>query len=419
MELVVSPCAMDWLSNTTPKQRHAGTVRARAPRETLALLEPQLKELGITRLANVTGLDRVGIPVAQAVRPNARSLAVSQGTGIDDVAAKVSALMHSLALFHAEDPQIDLRIGTLFDMATREHTVDLDRVPRAFRDPYPQLRSLWTRGVELFSAKPIWVPFGLVTMDLTMPLLEGSEVYPPSSNGLAAGNALSEAMLHALCQLIERDAYTLFFLRSREARRALRIDPSSVRDPICSRLLAALLAANLRVELWNITSDIGVPTFLCALLENEHVASRYVGLAFGSGTHLDPGIALSRALTEAARTRLTRITGSCDSVLPETDASLQSAAAREAHLRYFDSEVGTYPHREQPVFDGTTFEDDIRFVLERLRSSGIEQVAAVDLSRAGWPVSVVRAIVPGLEALLDAPSYRPGVRAQRIATVTP
>src|SRR5687768_13787505 len=70
-----------------------GTVRSRDPAATLALLLPHLPRFGITRLANVTGLDRVGIPVYQAIRPNSRGLSLSQGKGIDATAAKVSALM--------------------------------------------------------------------------------------------------------------------------------------------------------------------------------------------------------------------------------------------------------------------------------------------------------------------------------------
>ena len=72
------------------------------PEETLARLVPHLGRMGITRVANVTGLDRVGVPVVTAVRPNARSLAVSQGKGLTLAAAKVSAIMEAAELYHAE-----------------------------------------------------------------------------------------------------------------------------------------------------------------------------------------------------------------------------------------------------------------------------------------------------------------------------
>ena len=61
----------------------SGTHRTVTPAETLARLKPLLPRMGITRLANVTGLDTIGIPVVMSVRPNSRSRSVSQGKGLD------------------------------------------------------------------------------------------------------------------------------------------------------------------------------------------------------------------------------------------------------------------------------------------------------------------------------------------------
>ena len=58
--------------------------------------------MGITRLGNITGLDRIGIPVAIAVRPNSRSVSVAQGKGLEMPQAMASALMEACETFHAE-----------------------------------------------------------------------------------------------------------------------------------------------------------------------------------------------------------------------------------------------------------------------------------------------------------------------------
>ena len=55
-----------------PKVLRAGTHRTVSPTETLARMRPHLPAMGITRVANVTGLDHIGIQVFQACRPNAR-----------------------------------------------------------------------------------------------------------------------------------------------------------------------------------------------------------------------------------------------------------------------------------------------------------------------------------------------------------
>ena len=78
------------------KRYRRGTHRVRTPIETCRIVEPHRKTFGITRVADVTGLDRIGVPVAMAVRPNARSLSVSQGKGVDRDAARASALMESI-----------------------------------------------------------------------------------------------------------------------------------------------------------------------------------------------------------------------------------------------------------------------------------------------------------------------------------
>ena len=80
-----------------------GTRRCRAPGQTLELIGPLLGRFGITRLADITGLDCLGVPVAQAVRPAAATVAVSQGKGATRDAALVSAAMEAIELHHAED----------------------------------------------------------------------------------------------------------------------------------------------------------------------------------------------------------------------------------------------------------------------------------------------------------------------------
>jgi ribosomal protein S12 methylthiotransferase accessory factor YcaO len=52
----------------------SGTHRLVAPEVTLERIAPHLLRFGITRCADITGLDRIGIPVYVAVRPQGRVL---------------------------------------------------------------------------------------------------------------------------------------------------------------------------------------------------------------------------------------------------------------------------------------------------------------------------------------------------------
>src|SRR5262249_58014799 len=113
----------------------AGTHRVVSPAETMERLRPLLSRMGITRLANVTGLDHIGIPVVMACRPNSRSLSVSQGKGMDIDAAKASAAMESIEGYHAERIQLPLLFATTLEMQARRRVVDVEHLPRE-RDSY-------------------------------------------------------------------------------------------------------------------------------------------------------------------------------------------------------------------------------------------------------------------------------------------
>ena len=78
-------------------------------------VRPFAAQMGITRLGNVTGLDRIGIPVVVAVRPNSRSVSVSQGKGIELPQAMTSALMEAVEGVHGELARKERRapIGSL------------------------------------------------------------------------------------------------------------------------------------------------------------------------------------------------------------------------------------------------------------------------------------------------------------------
>jgi ribosomal protein S12 methylthiotransferase accessory factor YcaO len=83
------------------KAYRRGTHRTVDPAVTLARVQPYLARMGITRIANVTGLDRIGVPVVMVCRPNSRSLAVAQGKGLTLDAAKASGVMEAIELYHA------------------------------------------------------------------------------------------------------------------------------------------------------------------------------------------------------------------------------------------------------------------------------------------------------------------------------
>ncbi len=115
----------------TAKRYLLGTHRSHAPEETLARLRPLLPSMGITRIANVTGLDRTGIPVVTACRPNARSVSVSQGKGLSLDAARASAVMEAVEGWHGEHIVKPLKLASLAEMRREHAVVDVTQLPMA------------------------------------------------------------------------------------------------------------------------------------------------------------------------------------------------------------------------------------------------------------------------------------------------
>ncbi len=370
---------------------------------------PFLKRAGITRVADVTGLDYLGVPTVMVTRPNARSLSVTQGKGLTLDAAKASGVMEAIEHFHAEAPEISLRLARRSEV--EGSVCDLARLPGFGVALGSDTRTLWAEARCLGRSEARLVPYEMVHLDLTLPLPEGTGHFPLSSSGLASGNTLEEATLHALLELVERDARSLHFLSSHEQRQARRLDVETVDDANCRSLVERFRAAGVVLTAWDITSDLGIGAILVGVLDREDNAFRRTPLAYGSGAHLDRNVALSRALTEAAQTRLTNIVGARDDTLPE-DLAFSCHPERQAKYRAELAEAEANPRSfgQVPHVLLDDFTQDLELVRSRLSACGMDQVLRVDLSREGWPVHVVRVLVPGLEGHIDVPGYVPGAR---------
>ena len=394
------------------KAHNVGTTRTRTPAQTMAVLEPVLSSYGITRLANVTGLDRIGIPVYQAIRPNSRSLSVSQGKGLDSTSAKVSALMESLETYHAENA-VYVRAESYSALSRHARVADPTQLQLSRTSTFHVDGVLpWSDGWDLVRAEPVFVPFELVHTNATLPLVEGSGAFVPSSNGLASGNHMTEAALHGICELIERDAETLWRLGGERTTAETRVSPDSVECEQACRLLEQYRRAGIGVMIWDVTSDVQVACFVVVIFDPESDPElNPCCAASGSGCHPDRGIALCRALTEAAQSRLTSIAGSRDDITIGSHRRFRSAQSLEYHKRLMDVH-GVRDFNNVPHAVGSTLDDDLNYVLHRLAERGMDQAIIVNLSSPELDLAFARAVVPGLEGSIDLSTYRPRARAR-------
>lgn len=395
------------------KHYTAGTHRCVSPEETLAKVQPWMPAMGITRIANITGLDVLGVPVVMVCRPNSRSLSVAQGKGATLAAAKASGLMESVEFWHAERIDKPLVLGSVLDLKFTRRLVDLSRMPRLRVSTFDEHhRMMWIEGHDLMSNAAVWVPYECVHTDYRIPLPTGSGCFTISSNGLASGNHPLEAIAHAICEVIERDATSLWHAGGAAARKTRRLRLESVTDPACRALLDGYARSGILTAVWNTTSDAGVPSFACEIIDDDAHAGRSAGPSAGMGCHTSPAVALSRALTEAAQSRLTRIASSRDDV-PRIEYEIFRNPDVLSALR---TEYGETPATiDYPSIEGVehdTFDEDVAWLTDALARIGIEEVIAVDLTHPKLGLPVVRVVIPGLEAPHETPGYVAGARAR-------
>lgn len=396
------------------KQYTTGTHRVVCPDETFARARKLFGPLGVTRVANVTGLDCIGIPVVMVCRPNARSISVSQGKGVDLACARASGAMESIELFHAESVDAPLLLRTWNEMRFARRIVDVGRLPRTLHSGFhPERSLLWVEGVDIVASRSVWVPFELVHMNYTLPLPTGSGSFVMSSNGLASGNHPAEAIAHGLCELIERDAVALFRCQSEQRQLDAMVDPLTVDDAGCRELLARFETAGMAVGIWDMTSDVGVAAFRCVVLERDPHSPRRAMPVRGMGCHPAREVALARALTEAAQARLTLIAGSRDDNGRATYDLMSQRHRLETARRQLE-QVPSRRFTAVPTCHQATVEQDITFIAERLRAVELDQIIVVSLTKPEFGIPVVRVIVPGLEPHHEQPGTLPGARAARM-----
>lgn len=378
-----------------PTRLRDGTHRAASLEATWRRFAPLQPIAGITRIAELTGLDTLGIPVFAAIRPMGRSLSTQQGKGLTPAAARVSALMESLETFSAEHVERRTVRGSYRALARRRRVAPVRELPRTRGRLDLDAAWRWIEGFELAAGEPVLVPIEAVTLDTTGVALRRRGAFDVSSNGLASGNVLVEAILHGLLEVIERDAEAAW----RRAGGDRRIVLDSIPDPACRALIDRIVASGARVALWDLDSPYGACVIGCAIVEDpREPAWRALGCYQGFGAHTEPAVAIARALTEAAQTRLTYIAGARDDFFHEDYARATDP----------DAVGAVWAGLARPCDEPVLFDDLPRIAADGLGAAlealvaRVPRVMAVDLTHPALGVPVVKVLAPGLATDVEA-----------------
>jgi ribosomal protein S12 methylthiotransferase accessory factor len=380
-----------------------GTYRVKDPVDTYDSNEEKLRTAGITRITEITHLDRVKIPVFSSIRPTAQSGGVSvyAGKGATVEQARASAMMEGFERYSAEKQDIDqekISISAYNEIKNESVLNPNDLLlPKSFENQNIEMQKLeWIEAEEIISESPILVPANAVFH----PYIPNREIKPcamamfkGNTNGLASGNVIEEAVLHGIFEVVERDAWSIFELTKRNKK---QIDLDTIENETVSELVEKFTSQGIKIKLMDITADLKIPTIVASA--DDTVLKDAALLTLGVGTHLNPEIAAIRALSEVAQSRATQIHGTReDTVRADFMRKAGYENMKRTNKDYFVEEDEKINLSDIENKITGSIKKDIEVSIEEVQKAGLDKVIYYDLTREEIGVNVARVIIPKAE----------------------
>ncbi len=380
-----------------------GTYRVKDPVDTYDSNEEKLRTAGITRITEITHLDRVKIPVFSSIRPTAQSGGVSvyAGKGATVEQARASAMMEGFERYSAEKQDIDqekISISAYNEIKNESVLNPNDLLlPKSFENQNIEMQKLeWIEAEEIISESPILVPANAVFH----PYIPNREIKPcamamfkGNTNGLASGNVIEEAVLHGIFEVVERDAWSIFELTKRNKK---QIDLDTIENETVNELVEKFTEQGIKIKLMDITADLKIPTIVASA--DDTVLKDAALLTLGVGTHLNPEIAAIRALSEVAQSRATQIHGTReDTVRADFMRKAGYENMKRTNKDYFVEEDEKINLSDIENKITGSIKRDIEVSIEEVQKAGLDKVIYYDLTREEIGVNVARVIIPKAE----------------------
>lgn len=342
----------------------------------------------ITRLADITGLDRIGLPVVQAVRPAALSEVTSLGRGLTAMEAAIGAAMESLERYYAEAISPErIFLATADELEIVDGLFDRLLVPDC-REDWRTKTIPWIMGLDVTAERSQPVPLELVHTCYTEPPPVHDGLFIRTTTGLACHIDACGAFLHGLFECIERDAIARafathgFFDRMRIAATGLggRVD----------HILSVAASCGISFGLWLAPSPAGVPVVWCQTIETgfgEPVLALPTE-GYAAGANLEASA--SSAMLEALSARAGAISGARDDQTRKHYRKSTDAVVAMARQLILEAEsTAAAPARTARI-------GDLLSLIERVISAGLGPVLAVPVGADNETgVQCVRTVLPG------------------------
>lgn len=399
---------------TRPRFESGASHRIMPPEQTIKRVRPYMRHIGVTRVADTTGLDNLGMHIFSAIRPTDMDLdgiSVFNGKGLTKADSHAGAMMEAIERYRAESWLGPVYHGTYAQMVAAHpeaKVMDPESMRLQRRKPFDPSTPLdWVDGWDLINDRPALVATTFVLCPYRGP---AQAVWESSSHGLASGNCIEEAVTHALAEVIERDSYTIAMVRTELAPRFTQVldrivthecGPLVDTDELfpcidlttlpakVQRLVRTAERAGAEVMLRNMSSDMDIPVFLAFLRTVDENGVPFPTGGFGCDPN--PTIAAIRAITEAAQGRNVMIQG------VREDAKAIKQRPHKVTRVLWDPSEHTVPFDSVPSYHNDDILDDLKLMIERIQAVGITEAYAVDLTDPEIPASVARVLVPEAE----------------------
>jgi len=369
-----------------PKAYAGEQHKARPPAETVAWARERFQGLGPEVLKKTKRIDsgRLDIPVYISLcGPTASRLMATykqMGKGASPAQAEASALMelaerYSFFTF-VTAPRPLARPGELNGPA-----VPFAHIARSLHHPEPDLERA-RRVYELLPQRWVWARELASGEERLLPL---DWFYAINEyNGPAAGNRQAEAVVQALCEVVERHVSAVV---TNENAPTPAIDPASVTDPVARGLLAKYAAAGIEVALKDFTLGMGVAS-VAALCWDPASLGEASELVYTAGTATSPAQALIRALTEVAQ-----LAGDFESGSSYLVSALPKFADPQAAAAVLEP-AGTVSLNELPSVEADDFAREVELIAAALGERGYPAYA-MDTTHPQLAIPAVYTVVPG------------------------
>ena len=340
---------------------------------------------GVTRVADLTGLDRLDIPVVQAVRPMGKSLSTTMGKGMDLDAAITGAIMEAVEVYCAEELPLPCVDCFAAETGNSENRAQI-------RSHRSQCRcGMWLAAQDIVSGQVVPVPFHSISLDYT----RGEHFPYTDSNGLASGRTIAGALCHAILELAERDRMAKWMRSSPAQKSETKVQLETIESNGCREIFLKIKGGGCRLLLWDMSGSYSIPVFGAAIVDRYRFDD-FLPPAFGAAARRDPAGAVIAAVGEAAQTRAALISGTRDDFGQE-----YYHAPHDSHAKILLETLAFLPAArafvDAAVTGGADADSDLAWLIDTLTAGGVGQLLWVDLYREDIGMPVVKAIASSLE----------------------